>query len=241
MLMGHMDTVYPAGILQKQPYKVDGKRIYGPGIADDRGGLAVIMASLAILADLGWRAYDTLTVVMNPDEEVGSAGSRETIATLAEQQDAVLSFEPTAARSVAQRESLLLGAAGTATAVLQVKGRAAHAGAAPNLGRNALYELSHQLLQTRDIANDVPGVALQWTVAQANGPTNQITENAQARADVRITRPGAERELEAALKAKVAANQLIPDTETTVRLHLGRPAFIAGDKGRALAEKAQSI
>jgi arginine utilization protein RocB len=70
-----MDTVYAAGILNSQPYKVDGNRIYGPGIADDKGGLAVMMASLKILADAGWRDYDTLTVLMNPDEEVGSVGS----------------------------------------------------------------------------------------------------------------------------------------------------------------------
>jgi glutamate carboxypeptidase len=241
MLQGHMDTVYPAGILSGQPYKVDGNRIYGPGIADDKGGLAVIMASLKILADAGWRDYDTLTVVMNPDEEVGSVGSGELIATLADQHDTVLSFEPTAAKSVAKGESLLLGAAGIATATLDVKGRASHAGAAPELGRNALYELSYQMLQTRDLAKDIPGVALNWTVARAVGPLNQITEKAQALGDVRITQPGAEKKLEAALQAKVAAGKLVPDTETTVKLEVGRPAFVAGEKGRALAERAQAI
>lgn len=241
MLQGHMDTVYPAGILSGQPYKVDGNRIYGPGIADDKGGLAVIMASLKILADGGWRDYDTLTVVMNPDEEVGSVGSGELIATMADQHDTVLSFEPTAAKSVAKGESLLLGAAGIATATLDVKGRASHAGAAPELGRNALYELSYQMLQTRDLAKDIPGVALNWTVARAVGPLNQITEKAQALGDVRITQPGAEKKLEAALQAKVAAGKLVPDTETTVKLEVGRPAFVAGEKGRALAERAQAI
>ncbi len=241
MLQGHMDTVYPAGILNGQPYKVDGNRIYGPGIADDKGGLAVIMASLKILADAGWRDYDTLTVVMNPDEEVGSVGSGELIATLADQHDTVLSFEPTAAKSVAKGESLLLGAAGIATATLEVKGRAAHAGAAPELGRNALYELSYQMLQTKDVTKDIPGVTLNWTVARATGPLNQITEKAQAQGDIRITQPGAEKKLNEALQAKIATGKLIPDTETTVKVEVGRPAFIAGEKGRALAEKAQAI
>ncbi|MDB5732999.1 MAG: peptidase [Variovorax sp.] len=241
MLQAHMDTVYPAGILGTQPYKVDGNRIYGPGIADDKGGIAVILASLKILADAGWRDYDTLTVLFNPDEEVGSIGSSELIASMADQQDTVLSFEPTAAKSVANGESLLLGAAGIAQATLDVKGRAAHAGAAPELGRNALYELSHQMLQTRDIAKDIPGATLNWTVARATGPINQITEKAQALGDIRITQPGAEKKLDAALQAKVASSKLIPDTETTVKVEVGRPAFLAGDKGRALAEKAQAI
>ncbi|MCU1617989.1 MAG: peptidase [Frankiales bacterium] len=241
MLQGHMDTVYPAGILNGQPYKIDGNRIYGPGIADDKGGLAVIMASLKILADAGWRDYDTLTVVMNPDEEVGSVGSGELIATLADQHDTVLSFEPTVAKTVVKGEGLLLGAAGIATATLEVKGRAAHAGAAPELGRNALYELSYQMLQTKDIAKDIPGATLNWTVSRASGPLNQITEKAQALGDVRITQPGAEKKLDAALQAKIASSKLIPDTETTVKVEIGRPAFLAGEKGRALGERAQAI
>ena len=241
MLQAHMDTVYPEGILATQGYRVDGNRIFGPGIADDKGGIAVILASLQILADAGWKDFDTLTVLFNADEEVGSAGSSELISSLADQQGTVLSFEPTAAKTVAKGEPLLLGAAGIATAVLDVKGRASHAGAAPLLGRNALYELSHQMLQTRDVSNDIPGTALNWTVASANGPMNQITEKAQARGDVRITQPGAEAKLLSALQTKVASSKLIPDTETTVKLEVGRPAFLAGDKGRALAEKAQAI
>jgi glutamate carboxypeptidase len=241
MLQAHMDTVYQPGILDTQPYKVEGNRIYGPGIADDKGGIAVILASLKILADAGWRDYDTLKVVFNPDEEVGSVGSGELIATLADQHDTVLSFEPTAAKAVAKGESLLLGAAGIAQATLEVKGRAAHAGAAPELGRNALYELSYQLLQTKDVARDIPGVTLNWTQARASGPVNQITEKAQAIGDIRITRPGAEAKLNTALQAKLASTKLIPDTETTLKVEVGRPAFIAGDKGRALAEKAQAI
>ncbi len=242
MLQGHMDTVYAPGILNSQPYKVDGNRIIPmEHMVQSRGGLAVMMASLKILADAGWRDYDTLTVLVNPDEEVGSVGSGELIATTADLHDTVLSFEPTAAKAVAKGESLLLGAAGIAQATLEVKGRAAHAGAAPELGRNALYELSYQMLQTKDLAKDIPGVTLNWTVARATGPINQITEKAQALGDIRITQPGAEKKLTEALQAKIASGKLIPDTETTVKVEVGRPAFVAGAKGRALAEKAQAI
>ena len=82
MLIAHMDTVYEHGILDTQPYKVDGNKIYGPGIADDKGGIAVILHSLKILNDAGWRDYAKLTVSFNPDEEVGSIGSGEIIAEL---------------------------------------------------------------------------------------------------------------------------------------------------------------
>lgn len=241
MLQGHMDTVYPAGVLASQPYRVEDKRIYGPGIADDKGGLAVILHALRILSDAGWKDYDTITVVMNPDEEIGSMGSAELIATLGEQQDVVLSFEPGAGSAVMPGQPLLLGAAGVGSARLEVKGRASHAGAAPELGRNALIELSHRLLQTHEVTKDMPGVKLNWTVASANGPLNQITENAYAVGDVRILQPGAEKALDAALQAKIGSPPLIPDTETRVTVQTGRPAYLAGPKGRALAEKAKDI
>ena len=72
MLIAHMDTVYAHGTLATEPYKVDGGRIYGPGIADDKGGIAVALHALKILKDAGWRDYAKLTVSFNPDEEVGS-------------------------------------------------------------------------------------------------------------------------------------------------------------------------
>lgn len=241
MLQGHMDTVYEKGILQSQPYKQDGNKLYGPGIADDKGGLAVILHSLKILVDAGWKDYATLTVVFNPDEEIGSGGSGDFISATADRNDVVLSFEPTAAKAVAKGESLLLGAAGIAQVTMEVKGRAAHAGAAPELGRNAILEAAYQMLQTKDLAKDIPGVTLNWTNVVSNKARNQIPELAVAGGDVRITVPGAEQKLNAALQAKVASGKLIPDTVTTVKLEVGRPAFLAGAPGRALGEQAQAI
>ena len=240
MLIAHMDTVYQPGILVSQPYRVDGNRIYGPGIADDKGGIAVILHSLKILNDAGWRDYAKLTVSINPDEEVGSIGSGEIIAELADQHDVVLSCEPTTAAPAAKNDGLLLGASGTATGTMEVKGRASHAGAAPQLGRNALVELAHQLLQTQDIAKSIPGTQLNWTTAQAGTVRNQIPDKAVAGADIRLTVPDGVQKLQVALDEKVK-NKLVPDTETVVKIEPGRPAFVATDRGRALAREGQAI
>nr|WP_315595092.1 M20/M25/M40 family metallo-hydrolase [uncultured Cupriavidus sp.] len=241
MLIGHMDTVYPAGILSSQPIREDGNRLYGPGIADDKGGLAVILHSLEILKAQGWKDYAQITVLLNPDEEIGSGGSGETIATLAAQHDVVLSCEPNVAKAVAKSESLLLAAAGTATATMQVKGRSSHAGAAPELGRNALLELAYQMQQTRDLAQTVPGSQLNWTQAKTTGPLNQIPETASAIGDVRVTAGGAAQKLQAALQEKVGTAHLIPDTQTTVVMEEGRPAYVADARSKELAARAQKI
>jgi glutamate carboxypeptidase len=200
----------------------------------------VILHALKILKEAGWRDYATLTVSFNPDEEVGSIGSGEFISQLADQHDVVLSCEPTASSPPAQNDSLLLGASGTATGTMKVKGRASHAGAAPDHGRNALIELAHQLLQTQDVAKSVPGTQLSWTTAKAGTVRNQIPEDAEAGADIRVTIPDGVAKLQAALDEKIK-NKLVPDTETAATIVAGRPPFVAGERGRALAQEGQAI
>lgn len=241
MLIAHMDTVYPAGTLAAQPWHEDGNKVYGPGIADDKGGIAVVLHALQLLKQLGWHDHAQLTVLFNPDEEIGSPGSGEAIASLAAQHDVVLSCEPTAAKAVAREEALLLGAAGTASATMDVKGRASHAGAAPAFGRNALIELAYQLVQTRELAQEVPGSQLNWTLAKAGTVGNQIPEHASAHGDVRTMKPDAAARLEKALQDKVASSHLVADTEVTVKVVPGRPAFAANERARALARHAQTI
>ena len=241
MLIAHMDTVYPDGILASQPYKLDGNRLYGPGIADDKGGIAVILHSLGVLKSLGWNDYAKVTVLFNPDEEIGSGGSGALIQALASEHDVVLSYEPTAAKSMAKVEGVLLAAAGTATAKMEVKGRASHAGAAPDEGRNALIELSHQMLATQDIAKNIPGAQLNWTYAQGGTVRNQIPAQAMATADVRLLKPDAADKLKAALEAKTKESQRVPDTHVHVSLDVGRPPYVAGERGLALAQKARAI
>lgn len=241
LLIAHMDTVYQDGILSTQPYKLDGNRLYGPGIADDKGGMSVILHSLALLQQTGWKDFSNITVLFNADEEIGSGESGETIAKLGEQADVALSFEPIVAKSIAKAEGILLAAAGATTATLEVKGRASHAGAAPELGRNALMELSHQMLATRDVAKGIPGAQLNWTYAQGGLVRNQIPEKAFAFGDVRLTQSGAADKLLGALESKIKESHLVPDTEVSVKMDVGRPPYVAGERGLALAKRAQAI
>jgi glutamate carboxypeptidase len=241
LLIAHMDTVYAPGILQTQPLKQDGNRLYGPGIADDKGGIAVILHSIEILQKQGWKDFATLTVLFNGDEESGSTGSSRSIVDMASQHDVVLSFEPTAANIPGAGEGVLLSAAGTATAVIEVKGKASHAGAAPELGRNALLEASFQMLQTEKLAKDIPGAQLNWTQFTTGTIPNQIPEVARASADVRLTRKDAADKLRTALQQKVASGRHVPDTQSTVTLTVGRPPYERNDRTDALGRIAQEI
>ena len=241
MLIAHMDTVYPQGILATQPYKLEDNKLFGPGIADDKGGIAVILHALATLKKVDWKDFATITVLFNPDEEIGSAGSSALIESLAAQHDAVLSYEPTAAKAVAKVEGILLASSGVATATMEVQGRASHAGAAPAEGRNALIELSHQILATQNLDKEVPGAQLNWTHSQAGLVRNQIPAKATATGDVRLLKLDAADKLRAALMAKTQETQRVPDTQVSVKLEVSRPPYLAGDRGLALALKARAI
>lgn len=234
MLMAHMDTVFPPGTLATMPLRQDGQRLYGPGVVDAKGGIAVILHGLAALHEVGWNDYASLTVLFNPDEETGSAGSGPLISSLASGMDAVLSFE--IGGSMARGFGwVLAGTASYAQVTMEVKGLAAHAGADPDKGRNAVLELAYQLLQTADVANAVPGAQLNWTNVKADQAFNQIPDRAVAIGDARITEEGAEALLLKALQDRVAEGRRIPDTETTVSLEILRPGFRANARSTAAA------
>ena len=134
MLMIHYDTVFGVGEATKRPFKITGNKAFGPGVADAKGGALLIVYALDIARERGFKDYKTLTVLFNPDEEKSSLGSRDMITKLSADQDYVLVFEPPEA------DVVTVATNGIAYVHLDVKGRASHAGSAPEAGRNAAVE-----------------------------------------------------------------------------------------------------
>lgn len=236
LLIAHMDTVYPQGSLAKQPFRIDGDRAYGLGISDDKQGVAVILHTVAMLQQLGFRDYGTLTVLVNGDEEISSPGSRALLTRLGAEHDATLSFEASRVES----DKLSLATAGIAAVVLRVYGKASHAGAAPHLGVNALYELAHQIMQTRDLSDPATGVKMNWTVARAGINRNVIPPAAEATADVRVLRVADYDRIEAAVRERIK-KQLLPEARVELLFERRRPPLEASPAGIAMAKHAQGI
>ena len=237
LLIAHMDTVYPLGMLSGQPFKIEGDRAYGLGIADDKQGIAVILHTLTMLRSLNFREYGTLTVLINGDEEVSSPGSRFLIEKLGREHDAVLSFEGGGSPQVDQ---IRLATSGIGAATITVRGRASHAGAAPHQVINALYELSHQILQARDLSNPKVGQHLNWTMARAGIVRNMIPPGAQAQADVRVDRVSDLDGIEQTLRERIK-NKLLPETEVPLDFERPRPPLQATDASRALGAHAVRV
>jgi glutamate carboxypeptidase len=235
-LIAHMDTVYQRGDLAKQPFRVEGDKAFGLGIADDKAGIAVILHTLRMIKALNIDTFGELTVLINADEEIGSPGSRDRIIALGEQNDLVISFEGSSIKG----DYVRLATSSIARANLTVKGRASHSGANPDYGRNALYEMSHQILQMRDLSDPQNGLKLNWTLAKAGTVPNMIPSEAHATADVRAERLSDFDAVEQTLNERIK-NKLIPDTEVKIELLRGRPPLSPTDKGRAAAKLAQSL
>jgi glutamate carboxypeptidase len=236
LLISHMDTVYLRGMLAKTPFRIEGNKAYGPGIADDKGGNALILHSLKLLKEYGFRDFASITVLFNTDEEKGSFGSRDLIQQEALSSDYVLSFEPTSA----DVEKLSLGTSGIAYVQVNIKGKASHAGAAPEQGINALVEASDLVLRTLDIDDKAKGLRFNWTIAKAGAVSNIIPDSATLNADVRYAR---NEDLDAAMKTleERAQKKRVPGAEVEVVVTRGRPAFNAGEGGRKLIDKAQAF
>jgi glutamate carboxypeptidase len=236
MLIAHMDTVYLRGMLAQQPFRIDGNRAYGLGIADDKQGIALILHTLAMLRAANFRDYALVTVLINADEEVSSAGSRATLSRLGAEHDAVFSCEG----SLVESDKLSLTTAGIGAVLLKITGKASHAGQSPERGRNALYELAHQVLQTRDLSDPAIGLKMNWTIASAGTNRNVIPAIATAVADVRVLRVADYDAIEQKVRERIK-NQLIPDTQVEMTFERRRPPLEMTAASQALAKTAQRI
>jgi glutamate carboxypeptidase len=236
MLIAHMDTVYTIGMLNRQPFRVEGDKAYGLGIADDKQGVAVILHAVAMLQALKFKEYGTLTVLINGDEEISSPGSRALLTRLGGEHDAVLSFEGASVKE----DKLSLATAGIASVTLNVSGKASHAGSAPELGVNALYELSHQILQMRDLSDPATGLKMNWTISKSGSNRNVIPASATAGADVRVLKVADYDRIEQQVNERVK-KQLIPEAKVELKFERRRPPLEATDASRALAQHAQAI
>ncbi len=236
LLLAHMDTVYLDGTAAKQPFRIDGNRAYGVGIGDDKAGIAVVLHALRLLHDARFDGFGRITVLFNPDEERGSAGSRDLIRTLAADADAVLSFEGTGVG----RETIRTGTSGIARATVTIAGKASHAGAAPERGVNALVEAADLVLRTQDLDDRARELRFNWTVERAGDVANVIPDRAVLEADIRYKRDA---DLDAALAAldERVARRRLADAKIDVAVTRGRPPMTPTDGARRIVAAAQDI
>ncbi|GAA4444959.1 hydrolase [Novipirellula rosea] len=196
LLMIHYDTVYPAvGSTTADRCVRQGDRLLGPGTADAKGGIAVI--AMAVEAGLRFGLFGDLgvSILLNPDEEIGSTASEPLMRALAPEFDAALVFEPTLpdGKLVAARK----GSGGFA---FVVRGRSAHAGRNPEQGRNAIVHLSRIVVKLAELHDPDGGVLVNVGKIAGGGPLNRVPDYASVHLNVRVTDTQAMQKIESMLE-----------------------------------------
>ena len=235
LLMAHMDTVFKDGTARAKPFHIQHNRAYGPGVMDDKGGVVAGLYAMKILQKLDFKQYGQVTLLLNTNEETGSKGTRALIEREARQHDVTLNLEPGR-----PADGLVVWRKGSGTVEIEVRGKAAHAGVAPESGRNAATELAHQVLQLGKLGDNSKQTTFNVTVLKAGDATNVIPDHATAFADVRVAVPEEFDRVERDL-AHLSADKLIPDTEVKTTLVRGFPPMPRSAATDQLAAKAQAI
>jgi glutamate carboxypeptidase len=198
LLTGHMDTVFGADHVFQSIHTLDDGRINGPGVADMKSGLAIMLAALKGLEASPLAARVGYEVVINSDEETGSHGSAALIARASQGKAAALTYEPSATP-----DGLLAGARpGSGNFSIVITGRSAHAGRNPEDGRNALLaaaDLAMRLAKAKG-----PRLSVNPAKIDGGGPNNVVPDHAILRINMRPATPEDEARARTHLEAAIA-------------------------------------
>ena len=235
LIIGHIDTVFGPGTVAKRPFRMDAEKAYGPGVSDEKGGVVQGVYALKLLHDLGFKDFKQIVYLIETSEERGSPGTRALISKLVADADVELNMEPGDLPDV-----MTVWRKGSATFHIDVKGRAAHAGIAPQEGRNAAEELIHQLKADEAFPKTGDGLTANLTVMNAGTRNNIIPENASAQINVRV-RDKADLEKVQATLEKNAQTTIIPDTTVTISREPAFPPLPVNPGTEALADRAAAI
>lgn len=231
LLLGHYDTVWPVGQLERMPYVDDGETIAGPGTYDMKAGIAIVEGAIRVLRELGLERRRRTVLLLTSDEEVGSTGSRPVVERLAAEASCVLGFEPPHPRGV-----LKTGRRGSTRIRLAVQGREAHAALDRSDGVSAIDELLDQLQRVQDLLPTDGSVLPNIGTITGGTRANVIAGAAEAEIGLRFTRLDVEREVLGNLRGLTPVRD---GADVTVQVLSNRPAWAAPTANPLLDEVAE--
>lgn len=210
LVLGHHDTVHPPGTAAARPFAVADGVATGPGVFDMKAGIVQAVHAVASLDD-----RSAIEIILTADEETGSRTSRSLIEERARACGAVLVLEPSA-----DGGHLKTARKGTGTFLVEVHGRASHAGLEPEKGVNALVVLASLVPRVAALADTGTGTTVTPTLASAGTADNVVPDLATFTVDVRVENPAEKERIEAAMAALAGTDGA---ARVEVRGGIGRP------------------
>jgi glutamate carboxypeptidase len=234
LVMGHFDTVWPRGTLDRMPFRLDDDgRAFGPGVFDMKASLAIVLAVIAELRQDWASVPRPVWVLLTSDEEIGSPTSRGLIEQLAGECAYALVLEPALPDG-----GLKTSRKGVGRFRLEVEGKAAHAGVAPQDGRSAIVELAHQILNLETLQDLSAGTTINVGVIEGGTTANVVPARAAAEIDVRVASAPETARILAALGSLVPASEGVT---LAMSGSINRPPMERTPAIAALYEQARAI
>ncbi|GAA1957377.1 M20/M25/M40 family metallo-hydrolase [Nocardioides panacihumi] len=231
LLCGHLDTVFATGSAERRPFSVRDGIATGPGVCDDKGGLLAGVFAMEALLATGFDDFDTLTLLATTDEETGSNAARAVMAELAAVHDVGLCLE-----GARDDGSLVTGRAGVADVVVEVRGRAAHAGIEPERGLNAAVDTARLAVAIAALNGRWEDVKVNVGVLSSGERANVVPEHGRLVVDVRGTSADS---FDAAITAiREVASDVPVGVQVTVRVENPAPPWRADRRAQAVADRA---
>jgi len=225
VLVGHMDTVFPADT-SFTAFREDDERCFGPGVYDMKGGLVVAVYALKALSHLGLLQNIPVTMLCNSDEEIGSPASRSWIEQETRGALAALVFE-----GGGTNNEVVTGRKGRLGLSLTVRGKAGHA-AKGGAKSSAILELAHKIIALEGL-NDGQEITLNVGLVEGGIGPNTVPELATAALDARFLTPDGQHRLEECL-ARIVEKEHASGTSSTLSVQSGRPAMPQSEENRRL-------
>lgn len=215
-LIGHFDTVFKKEDTLSRPFRIEGNKVYGPGVADMKGGIVVMLKAVNEFLGEGVDLKKGLRLIINVDEELGSKVSREDMYSAAKDSVYCLSYEP------ARPSGALLSARkGIVGCKIKVHGEKAHAALIGKEGANALVEISDKILRMYDLNGKINGLSVNPAIVSSGIKGNIVPDYAEAYFDIRYSKKEDLIELEKLIKM-ICSRSIIQKCKSEYEINVSR-------------------
>lgn len=220
VLIGHSDTVYPAGTAAQRPLSFDGDKIVGPGTCDMKAGTLTGLYAMRALDQAGWSDFETISFVIVSDEEIEERHSADLLRAEGPKHHAALTLEAARANG-----DIVTSRKATRWYKVEAFGKAAHAGVEPEKGRSATLAVAHVIVESFKLNGRKPGMTLNPGRITGGANPNIVADYASAMFDLRAWTNAELEELAGALK-RIVETEWVPGVELKlVREGAGMPAM----------------
>lgn len=233
LLIGHVDTVWPVGTLEKMPWDIDGNVIRGPGVYDMKAGIVMMQMGIKVMKELGLTPNLRPVVMITSDEETGSRDSWDQIETIAKKVNRVLVPEP----SMGLEGKIKTERKGSGRYQIKVNGKEAHSGVEPEKGASAIVEMAH-IIQKVDELNDYEnGISLNVGLISGGKAVNIVPGECSIEVDLRYMKKSDGEVTDEKIKSITPE---LKETEIMIDGGLRRPPVVKNERNQKLWKLARN-